>query len=307
MTPGRPTRLLPLLGLLALLSPLAVAAQGSQPHIAGTVVGANGVNIRSCPRAECDVRAVALLGDRLNITGDAVDGFLPVEWGGVSGYAYTLYIATPDFTPQLSQGSPGCKRVAVIFNVGVGYESRIEILEALKADDIPATVFPMGWWAAKHPGLLKQIAEDGFPIGSHGDQRVNLTNLSDAAVKADIATATKAIERATGEPPEPYFTPYAAAIDERVRGMIARAGFLPVMYTLPADDWDFDADPDAIFMNVVPHVTDGAIVEFHLDAPASAESTAIALPWITERLRDKGFEFVTIPELARPCDAASTA
>ncbi len=301
MTPGRLTRLLPLLGLLALLSPLAVVAEGPVPHIAGTVVGANGVNIRSCPRAECDVRAVALLGDRLNVTGDEVDGFVPVEWGGVTGYAYTLYVATPTFTPQLSQGRPGCNRVALIFNVGVGYESRLEILDNLKEERIAATVFPMGWWAAKHPDLLKQIEADGFPIGSHGDQRVNLTNLSDAAVKADIATAAKAIERAIGKPPEPYFTPYAAAMDERVRGMIARAGYLPVMYSLPADDWDFDADPDEIFMNVVPNITDGTIVEFHLDAPASAESTAIALPWIIERLRDKGYQFVTIPDLARPC------
>ena len=84
-------------------------------------------------------------------------------------------------------------------------------------------------------------------------------------------------------------------------GSSPRSGYLPVAWTIPADDWDFDADPNVIFENVVPNIYDGAIVEFHLDAPATAESTAIALPWIVERLRLKGYRFVTIPELAQPC------
>ena len=304
MIPGRFSRLLLLVGALALLTPTASAAQPgpSAREVPGTVVGnANGVNIRACPRPECEVRAVAKFGERVTVTGEAIDGFVPVEREGVTGYAYALYVATPGRTPELARGLPGCNRVALIFNVGVGYENRPEILDRLKRDGVPATVFPMGWWAEEHPELLKRFAEAGFPIGSHGDQRVKLTERGDAEVTKDVRDAAAAIERAIGEPPEPFFTPYAAASDERVRGLIARAGYLPVAYTLPADDWDFDADPDAIWENVVPHVSDGAIVEFHLDAPASAESTAVALPWIVERLRAKGYRFVTIPEMAQPC------
>ena len=90
-------------------------------------------------------------------------------------------------------------------------------------------------------------------------------------------------------------------MDERVRGLIARQRYLPVAWTVPADDWDFGVTADAVWENVVPKVHDGAIVEFHLDAPATAESTAVAMPWIVERLRAKGYRFVTIPEMARPC------
>ncbi len=149
--------------------------------------------------------------------------------------------------------------------------------------------------------MLKKIADAGFPIGSHGDQRVKLTERTDADVTRDVREADAVIERAIGEKPMPYFTPYAAATDERVRALVARAGYLPVLHSLSAADWDFGADPDAIWERVVPNVTDGAIVEFHLDAPASAESTAVALPWIVERLRAKGYRFVTVPEMAQPC------
>ena len=303
----RSARVLVMLIAVALLPPVAVAGSQGQPTatpvaVPGTVVGGEGVNIRECPRADCVVRAVAKLGERLTVRGETVDGYVPVARGGVEGFAYALYVATAaGGTPELRRGPAGCNRVALIFNVGVGYENRLGILDALKADGVPATVFPMGWWAAKHPDLLKRIDAAGFPIGSHGDQRVNLTERDDAGVIKDIRDAEAAIERAIGRPPEPYFTPYAAAIDERVRSLIARAGYLPVVYTLAADDWDHGADPNVLWENVVPHVTDGAIVEFHLDAPASAESTAVALPWIVERLRAKGYRFVTVPEIGRPC------
>lgn len=305
MTPGRFRRLVVLVGALSLVPAIAGAAQDppkpAPAAIQGSVVGVDGVNIRACPRPDCAVRAVALLGERITITGQEVDGFLPVDWGGATGFAYGLYIATPDHTPELSQGTPGCNRVALIFNVGVGYDSHLQILDALKAKNIPATVFAMGWWATEHPDLLKRIDAAGFPIGSHGDQRLELTKRGDDAVKQDIGAASAAIERAIGEAPQPYFTAYAAAMDERVRGLIARAGYLPVAYTLPADDWDFGADPNVVFEHVVPNISDGAIVEFHLDAPASAKSTAVALPWIIDRLQAKGYHFVTVPEMAQPC------
>jgi hypothetical protein len=57
----------------------------------------------------------------------------------------------------------------------------------------------------------------------------------------------------------------------------------------------------------MPNVYDGAIVELHLDGPASATSTGVALPWIVDELRDAGYTFVTIPELARPCATASAS
>lgn len=268
----------------------------------GTIVGTAALNIRSCPDLDCAVVTTAKLGDTLTVTGDPTDGFLPVEIGDSTGYAYALFVATESRgTPELVHGEPGCQRVAIIFNIGVGYEPDLDVLEWLDANDIPATLFPMGWWAAENPAILKDMAESGFIIGSHGDQRLELTNRADAEIVKDVADAAAAIKRATGKAPAPYFTPYAAAIDERVRGLIARAGYLPVGWDVSAADWDFGITPDDVFQNVMPNVVDGSIIEFHLDAPTSADSTGVALPWIVERLEQKGFEFVSIADMALPC------
>jgi peptidoglycan/xylan/chitin deacetylase (PgdA/CDA1 family) len=79
-----------------------------------------------------------------------------------------------------------------------------------------------------------------------------------------------------------------------------------VGWTTPAGDWDFGVTAETVFQNVMTSVQDGAIVELHLDGPATAESTAIALPWIVERLQEEGYHFVTISEMAQPCIPETT-
>ena len=148
---------------------------------------------------------------------------------------------------------------------------------------------------------MREMANLGFLIGSHGHERGELTNRSDADVIADITRAVDAIAEAAGDEPAPYFTPYAAAIDERVRSIVARAGYIPVGWDVSAADWDFGVTPDDVFQSVMTNVVDGSIVEFHLDAPTSAESTGVAIPWIVERLKTKGYEFVTVADMALPC------
>ena len=80
---------------------------------------------------------------------------------------------------------------------------------------------------------------------------------------------------------------------------------LPVAWDVPADDWRDDITPEYVYDRVVPNVEDGSIVEFHLDGPASAASTAVAIPWIVDDLRARGFQFVTIQDMAQPCGAAT--
>ena len=53
----------------------------------------------------------------------------------------------------------------------------------------------------------------------------------------------------------------------------------------------------------VPSAAPGAIVEFHLDGPATEWSTAVALPGIIDGLRSQGYDLVTVADLAKPCPA----
>jgi peptidoglycan/xylan/chitin deacetylase (PgdA/CDA1 family) len=284
----------------------AVAQDTAIPE-AGVVVGTTGLNIRECPDVSCGSRGLAQLEDPIIVTGPEEDGYLPVQWAGKSGWAWHLYVATPSRgTPFLEKGTPGCKRVALIVNIGIGEPLQTHPLLWLKAEGVPATLFPMGWWALAFPDDMRTIAMLGFPIGTHGDVRLNLTGFSDDEVITDLRDSATHIREVIGKDPVPYFTAYAADMDERVRGLVASEGYLPVAWDVPADDWGEDISAEYVFKRVVPNVEDGSIVEFHLDGPSSKEATAVAIPRIVEALRDQGYHFVTIQDMAQPCPAGAT-
>src|SRR5215211_5074761 len=64
-----------------------VAAQDGASREGGKVVGTTGLNIRKCPQASCESLGLAQLRDDIIVTGEAEDGFLPVEWEGQAGWA----------------------------------------------------------------------------------------------------------------------------------------------------------------------------------------------------------------------------
>ena len=284
---------------MALASPtVAIAQEAIMPHI----VSADAVEIRDCPEANCPVEGTAPLGADVTITGEAVDGYVPIQYGDFAGYVPALFVAEdPGHPPYLVEGSQGCQRVAFLFNIGVGAEPDTGILDTLEANDVPAAMFLMGWWVEDNPPILQRMIDGGYLIGSHGYESIELTARSDEEVRDDVARATAAIEEAIGRPMDPYFTPYAAAIDDRVRSIVAAQGLLPVAWNVPSADYAADATADAVYSRVMDNMYDGGIVEFHLDAPASAESTGQALPWIIDDLRERGYQFVTIPEMTQPC------
>lgn len=292
-----------ILVIVAVLPPFAAPnPSAAQESLLATVLGAPAVSVRDCPSFDCDVIGTVEVTDRVEITGEKVDGFYPIRFNSLSGYAYALYISPlPDPAPFFFKGEPGCNRVAIIFNIGVGYEFDMPTVDVLDEYDVPATFFAMGWWAEQQPDILRELVERGYPIGSHGDMPIDLQQTSDSGVIADIQSADAKIRAVIGDALGPWFTPYAASWDERVRVIVSAQGYLPVGWEVPAADYDFDADPNAIWDRVVPNIYDGAIIEMHIDAPATATSTRVALPWIIDALRQRGYEFVTIPELTLPC------
>ena len=284
----------------------AVIAQDAGIREPGAIVGTTGLNIRECPDVTCASVGLAQLQDPVIITGPEEEGFVPVEWAGKAGWAWGLYVSSASRgTPYLVTGLPGCKRVAILFNIGIGQEMQMHTLRWLKQNKVPATIFPMGWWALQNQDDMREMAMLGFPIGTHGDTRMVLTEHSDNDVLNDLQSSASNIKQVIGTDPVPYFTPYAAAIDDRVRSLVASKGYLPVAWDVSAADWDVDITADFVYERVVPNVVDGSIVEFHLDGPSSAQSTAVAIPWIVENLRDKGFTFVTVQDMAQPCAAAT--
>ena len=202
---------------------------------------------------------------------------------------------------DLSAGTPGCSQVALMFNIGAGYDPAVGILDTLGAHGVTASMFVMGWLAEQNPWLVQQIAAWGHPVGSHGYIPPELTSRSDDDIAWDLQAASGALSWALGYGPGPWFTPYASASDDRVRSIASSLGLITVGWSVSSGDWDPGATADSIYGNAVNGAFDGAIIELHLDAQRSVDGTAVALPWIIDDLSAQGYNFVTIPQIASLC------
>ncbi|MCC6315195.1 MAG: polysaccharide deacetylase family sporulation protein PdaB, partial [Thermomicrobiales bacterium] len=89
--------------------------------------------------------------------------------------------------------------------------------------------------------------------------------------------------------------------DARVNDLANRLGYTMIGWDVETGDWDPNVSASTIYDRVINQVYDGAIVEMHLDASASAWTTAVALPWVIEDLSAQGYTFVTIPQMLQSC------
>ncbi len=289
---------------LLLASAPATAAAASQPDSqVATVTATDALYLRDCPVLTCQIVGTATLGDAVEITGEEVGGYVPVAWQGREGWAYRLFLSVGDEPAELIRsGVPGCNRVALIFNAGIGEAPSEAILNTLTATQAPVTLFAMGWWADTYPDYLSRFARDANAVvGSHGDTQLFLTDATDERIAGEIRDSADSIQQVLGYPPARYYTPYATDSDGRVQRVISREGYLPVAWTISAADYTDAETADGVYSRVMGDASDGAIIEFHLDGPATDESTALALPNIIRDLQAQGYRLVSLPEILLPC------
>jgi peptidoglycan/xylan/chitin deacetylase (PgdA/CDA1 family) len=155
----------------------------------------------------------------------------------------------------------------------------------------------MGWWAERHPDELRQVADAGHEIASHGHSIFDLTQASDAEVRADLEAADAAIAGVIGRTARPLWSPSAGYRDARVRSIAASLGFRPILWTVDSGDWTREATPESVFSHALNGARNGAIVVMHYDSPNTTTSTALVIGELIDTLRASGYQLVTVSEL----------
>jgi peptidoglycan/xylan/chitin deacetylase (PgdA/CDA1 family) len=79
-----------------------------------------------------------------------------VRWWVVAACALLCVRATVlPGQDEIDRGDPDQPNLALVFNVGAGYEPATRILEVLAEHQQHVTFFVMGWWADRHPDGLR--------------------------------------------------------------------------------------------------------------------------------------------------------
>lgn len=187
------------------------------------------------------------------------------------------------------------KQIALTFDISWGEERPGPILDVLEKYNLngKATFFLSSPWSADHPEIVQRIVNQGYEIGSHGHKHVNYSKLTDEEIKNQILKADEILTEIIGKEPNLIRTPNGD-FDNRVLEIADKLGYTVIQWDTDSRDW-MNPGVDEIVNRVVNNVHPGDIILMH--ASDSCKQTAEALPIIITKLREQGYEFVTVSQL----------
>ncbi len=192
--------------------------------------------------------------------------------------------------------------VALTFDDGPNEPYTSRILSILKREHVRATFFVIGERVRRDPALTAQIVRDGHVVGNHSDTHpFGLAFESPGRIRSEIDRAERSIHDATGiyprlfRPPQGLRSPWLMQVAEG-----------DSLDTVAWDDSPIDWNPLSpvqLSDRVVSRAHPGAIILLHdgLNLVPGADRGVVvdALRSVIERLRARGYRFVTVPELLR--------
>src|SRR5215813_884297 len=189
--------------------------------------------------------------------------------------------------------------VVLTFDDGPRPHSTQAILSALAEQCTKATFFMVGDMAAKHPDLVREVAEQGHTVGTHTWSHLNLKRVPPDKMKQQIEAAFTEVDKAAGVPVAPFFRyPYLSSSKATVAYLQSRN---IAQFAIDIDSLDWRSrDPPSIIHRVMSSLEKRGrgIVLLHDTYP----STAAAVPLLLKELKAKGYKVVQF----RPTAAVQT-
>src|SRR5215210_2826582 len=197
--------------------------------------------------------------------------------------------------------APG-RRVALTFDDGPDAKWTPRIAAALRRLDVPATFFVMGSQVARRPEIVQDLHEQGFELGNHTFNHTDLSAVPAWQRSLQLSLTETAVAGATGVRPRLMRPPYSSSVDavthaqSRVLAGVGARGFVVVLSQFDGRDW---ARPGVarILRTTTPPGRSGGVILMH-DGGGDRRQTLAALERLVPRLRERGFRFVTVSQLA---------
>lgn len=179
------------------------------------------------------------------------------------------------------------KLIALTFDDGPNYNTG-KVLDVLAKYNVKATFFVLGSKAKDNKKILKREYDSGMEIGNHTFNHLLLTKYKENVIKDEIDKTSSVIFEVTGRYPKLLRPSYGV-----YNNIVKKIGNMPIIiWDIDTLDWKYH-NSKRIASRVINKVKDGDIILMHDIYSATANSLNIIIP----ELQNKGYTFVTIPEL----------
>ncbi len=207
----------------------------------------------------------------------------------------------PGATSQATRyGAVDCREVkciALTFDAGPS-ENSARLLDVLKEKQVPATFFLLGKrHIEKYPELVRRMAAEGHEVASHTWDHKILTQITPEEIREELRRPNDEIERLTGRRPT-LMRPPQGRTDKTVHEISRELGLAEVLWTVTAKDYA-TTDSALIRRRVLAQADRDGIILLH----DLYDGTVPAVPGIIDALKERGFVFVTVPQLLAPGEA----
>lgn len=137
-----------------------------------------------------------------------------------------------------------------------GYESRLEwgtrpLLDLLERRGIRGTFFVLGWIAKRYPALIREIADRGHELASHGFSHEKVYNLTPESFREEIRSTKALVEDAGGSEVTAFRAPFFSITSQCLWALdiLSEEGYLIDCSISPVKTWRYGIStcPDRIF------------------------------------------------------------
>ncbi|MHB9154723.1 MAG: polysaccharide deacetylase family protein [Endomicrobiales bacterium] len=205
----------------------------------------------------------------------------------------SVVVSSRDRQEDLPAPSRYCPyRIALTFDDGPHPYYTDRLITVLEKENVKASFFLVGRLAVQYPELVQHLSLAGHELDVHTFTHRNLARLSGDEVRRELSLTARVIEGITKRRTV-FFRPPGGQYDAKVLAAASATGQHMVLWTVFPKDHE-ENDPDVIVQKVLAQASDGGVVLLHSGRDATLE----ALPRIITALRQKGYAFVTVSQLA---------
>jgi len=202
------------------------------------------------------------------------------------------YVGSDFFVRIVCSANTTEKEIAISFDDGPAQQFTPEILDILKAENIPVAFFCIGKRIAGNESLLQRVYNEGHLIGNHSYSHHTWFDLFSAKkMLADLRQMDAAMNDVLGVRPRLFRPPYGVTNPNLARA-IRKGSYTPVGWSVRSYDTVIK-DDKKLLERVCRGIRPGAIFLFH----DTCASTKAALPLFIQTVKERGYRITRLDKM----------
>ncbi|OAD03193.1 carbohydrate esterase family 4 protein, partial [Mucor lusitanicus CBS 277.49] len=171
-----------------------------------------------------------------------------------------------------------------------------DLAKSLHQQGIKATFFINGN-NTTYLEVVKYYYDSGHELASHTYEHLNLAGKTEAEVRRQMNAQSDVIFAATGRRPQ-LMRPPEGALDDNASRILKELGYSNVMWDVDPKDWELKglAAEQSIVQAIMDADTPTTLGHIGLLHDIHPTTVNTLVPWITQYVRQKGLQFVTVSD-----------